>query len=166
MTTSLKLYELSNQYLQLAQQLADMDLDAQTVQDTIEASGLTDDFTAKAQGIEMVCREMTKDLPAIESEIKRLTGLKKHRERVADGLHEYLRFHMTQTGITKIEAPLFSISLRTNPPSVEVFDEAQVPEEFMVPKYTISKTLLKDAMAQGREIPGARMVQTTRVAVK
>lgn len=166
MTTSLKLYELSSQYLQLAHQLADLDLDAQTVQDTIEASGLTDEFTAKAQGIEMVCRELTKDVPAIDAEIKRLKALKDHRERVADGLHDYLKFHMAQTGIQKIEAPLFSISLRTNPPSVEVFDEAQVPNEFMVPKYSISKTLLKDAMAAGREVPGARMTQTQRISIK
>ena len=166
MPTSLKLYELSNQYLQLAHQLADLDLDAQTVADTIEASGLTDEFTAKAQGIEMVCRELTKDVPAIEAEIKRLKALKEHRERVADGLHDYLKFHMSQTGIQKIEAPLFSISLRTNPPSVDVFDEAQVPNEFLVPKYTVSKTLLKEAMASGREIPGARMTRTTRIAIK
>ena len=166
MSTSLKLYQLSDQYLQLAQKLADMDLDAQTVADTIEASGLTDEFAAKAQGIEMVFRELTKDLPAIDAEIKRLKALKEHRERVAEGLHEYLRFHMQQTGITKIDAPLFSISLRANPPSVDVFDEAQVPNKFLVPKYQVSKTLLKEAMAQGQEIPGARMVQTHRITVR
>lgn len=166
MTTSLKLYEISGQYLQLAHQLADLDFDAETVADTIEASGLTDEFTAKAQGIEMVCRELTKDIPAIDAEIKRLTALKKHRERVADGLHDYLLYHMQQTGITKIEAPLFSISVRTNPPSVEVFDESQVPNEYMVPKYTISKTLIKEALSAGKEIPGARMTQTQRIAIK
>lgn len=164
--SELKLYELSTQYQQLAQQLSELDLDAQTVQDTIEASGLVDDFTTKAQNIEMVCRQITKDIPAIEAELKRLKSLKEHRERVAAGLHEYLKFHMEATGIQKIEAPLFSISLRTNPPSVEVFDEAQVPEEFLVPKYSVSKTLLKEAMKDGKEIPGARMVQTTRVAIK
>ncbi len=70
MTTSLKLYELSAQYQQLSQQLADLDMDAQTVADTIEASGLVDDFTTKAQALEMVCREMTKNIPAIEAELK------------------------------------------------------------------------------------------------
>ena len=166
MSTNIKLYEISDQYLQLAHQLADLDLDAQTVADTIEASGLTDDFAVKAQNIEMVCRNLTKDIPAIDTEIKRLTALKKHRERVADGLHEYLLFNMQQTGIQKIEAPLFSISIRTNPPSVDVFDESQVPNEYMVPKYTISKTLIKEALSAGKEIPGARMTQTQRVAIK
>jgi hypothetical protein len=49
MTTSLKLYEISGQYLKLANELASMDLDATTIADTIEASGITDDFAAKAQ---------------------------------------------------------------------------------------------------------------------
>jgi len=161
-----KLYELSTQYQQLANQLSDMDLDAQTVQDTIEASGLVDDFAIKAQNIEMVCRQITKDIPAIEAELKRLKLLKEKRERIAAGLHEYLQYHMTQTGITKIEAPLFSISLRTNPPSVEIFDEAQVPEEFLVPKYLVSKSLLKAAIETGREVPGARIIQNQRIAIK
>jgi len=161
-----KLYELSTQYQQLANQLSDMDLDAQTVQDTIEASGLVDDFAIKAQNIEMVCRQITKDIPAIEAELKRLKLLKEKRERIASGLHEYLQYHMTQTGITKIEAPLFSISLRTNPPSVEIFDEAQVPEEFLVPKYSVSKSLLKAAIETGREVPGARIIQNQRIAIK
>lgn len=166
MTTSLKLYELSTQYQQLAQQLAELDMDAQTVADTIEASGLTDDFTAKAQGIEMVCREMTKDIPAIEAELKRLKALKEHRERIAAGLHDYLKFHMEATGIQKIDSPLFSIALRKNPASVELFDETQVPEEFLVPKYSISKTAIKDAIKAGREVPGARMTQTTSLSIK
>ena len=164
--SELKLYELSTQYQQLAQQLSELDLDAETVRDTIDASGLVDDITTKAQNIEMVCRQMTKDIPAIEAELKRLKSLKEHRERVAAGLHEYLKYHMEQTGIQKIETPLFSISLRTNPPSVEVFDESQIPDEFMVPKYSVSKTLLKKAMEEGQEIPGCRMTQTTRVAIK
>lgn len=164
--TDLKLYELSTQYLKLAHQLADLDLDAQTVADTIEASGLTDDIADKAQGIEMVCRQLTKDVPAIDAEIKRLKALKDHRERIADGLHAYLLYHMQQTGITKIDAPLFSIGVRANPPSVDVFDEALVPAEFLVPKYSISKTALKEAMVSGREVPGARMTQTQRISIK
>ena len=166
MTSNIKLYEISGQYLQLLEKLADMDLDAQTVADTIEASGLADDLAAKAHGIEMVCRQLTKDVPAIDAEIKRLKALKDHREKAADGLHDYLKYHMQAMGMTKIETPLFSISVRTNPPSVEVFDEAQIPTEYMAIKYAVSKTALKEAMAAGAEIPGARMTQTTRIAIK
>lgn len=36
------LYVLTNQYLALAEQLADGDFDATTIADTIEASGITD----------------------------------------------------------------------------------------------------------------------------
>lgn len=165
MTTSLKLYEISGQYLKLANELAAMDLDATTIADTIEASGITDDFAAKAQGVEMVCREMTKDIPAIDAEIERLQALKNRRQRLADGLHEYLLYHMQKTGIEKIETPLFSISIKNNPPSVEIYDEAQIPSEFFVQKPSISKTLIRQALRTG-DVPGARMVQTNRIQIK
>ena len=165
MKTSLKLYEISGQYLKLANELASMDLDATTIADTIEASGITDDFAAKAHGVEMVCREMTKDIPAIDDEIERLQALKKRRQRLADGLHEYLLYHMEKTGIEKIETPLFSIGIQKNPPSVEIYDEKQIPAGFLVMKPTISKTLIKQALKTG-DVPGARMVQTNRIQIK
>lgn len=164
--TNLKLYQLSDQYLQLAQKLADMDLDAQTISDTIEASGLTDDFTAKAQNVEMMCRELSKDIPAIDAEIQRLKELKERRERVANGLRDYLMFNMQRTGIDRIDSPLFSIRIQNNPPSVEIFDESQVPKQYFVPKYVISKSSLKQDMQAGQEIAGARMVQSKRLVIK
>ena len=49
--TTPSLFTLTNQYLQLADKLAAGDFDAETVADTIEASGITDDIAQKAQGL-------------------------------------------------------------------------------------------------------------------
>lgn len=160
------LYNLTGQYLELASKLANLDLDTDTIADTIEASGLHDDIALKAQGIEMVCRDATKDLPAIDAEIKRLQALKAHRVAVADGLKAYLKRSMEAMGMEKIQCPLFTVSIRANPASVDVFEEAMVPEEFLVPKYTISKTKIKEALAAGVDVPGARLVKTKRLDVK
>ena len=45
------LYELTSQYRQLAERLSEGDFDAQTISDTIEASGIVDDLQTKAQGV-------------------------------------------------------------------------------------------------------------------
>jgi hypothetical protein len=167
--TGVALYALADQYKQLAERLASMDIDAQTVADTIEASGLTDDIAEKACGIEMVARTMEMHTPAIDAEIERLTALKKQRQKAAAGLRDYLKTHMIATGIQKIEAPLFKIKLQNNPPSVDLYEPDLIPLEYMfqpdTPPPAPDRTAIKAAIKAGKEVPGARMTQGQRLVV-
>jgi phage host-nuclease inhibitor protein Gam len=160
------LYDLAGQYRQLAERLANMDLDVETVADTIEASGLTDEIQQKAQGVLMVARTTEQYVPAIEAEIARLQALKKRHERIAAGLRDYLKHNMETAQIQRIECPLFDISIRTNPAAVEVFDEAQVPKEMLRVAYSVDKTAIKAELKAGREVAGCRLVSGTRLEVK
>lgn len=161
------LYTLAAQYRELAEKLADADLDAQTVADTIEASGLTDDIAVKAQNIEMVARSAEAHQEAIDAEIKRLTTLKKHRAKVAAGLRQYVLENMVACGIEKIECPLFTVKRRANPPSVEVFQSELVPLEYMrVPPPEVNKTAIAAALKAGHDVPGCKLNQTERLEVK
>ncbi|MEY4345279.1 MAG: hypothetical protein RL032_1111 [Pseudomonadota bacterium] len=162
------LYDLVGQYKQLAERLSNMDLDAETVADTIESSGLTDEISAKAQGVLLVAKSAEQYLPHLEAEIARLTALKKRHERIAAGLRDYLKQNMQQAGIERINCPLFDVSLRVNPPSVEVFDEAQVPASYWhtpEPKPSISKSAVAAELKAGREVAGCRLVSATRLVV-
>lgn len=167
--TDLTLYQLSGQYRQLAEQLATMDLDAQTVADTIEASGLTDALQEKAQGVELVARAAEIHCPAIDNEIARLQALKAHRQKIAQGLRDYLKAQMEVAGIERIECPLFKLTIKKNPPAVEVLDDKQVPAEFWVnppptlPPARIDKKAIAVAIKAGREVAGAKLVQNTRL---
>ena len=99
------LYTITSQYLALAEKLADGDFDAQTVADTIEASGITDELAVKAQGIEFVARGAEAHNLAIDAEIARLQALKAQRNRVATGLRSYLLDNMQRAGIERIDCP-------------------------------------------------------------
>jgi len=166
------LYVLTNQYLELAEKLADGDFDAQTIADTIEASGISDELAVKAQGIEFVARGAEAHHAAIDAEIARLTALKAHRQKVADGLRAYLKDNMERAGIEKIECPLFKLSIKKNPPSVEVIDPLSLPAEFWLtpePKPPVAapdKAAIKAALQDGKDVPGARLNQGTRLEVK
>lgn len=163
------LYHLAGQYKQLAEQLATMDLDAQTVADTIEASGLVDDIQTKAQGVLMVAKSAEQYLPAIDAEIERLQALKARHAKVAAGLREYLKTHMLGAGIQRIDCPLYQITLRNNPPAVDVFDAEQIPAGYWhtpEPKPAISKTQIAAALKAGTDVPGARLVVNTRLEIK
>ena len=163
------LFALTNQYLQLADTLAAGDFDLATIHDTIEASGITDDIAQKAQGLEYVARSAEAYLPAIDAEIARLQALKAHRVKVADGLRQYLLDNMQRMQIERIDCPMFAISIRKNPPSVDIFDQLQIPTGYMVtplpPPDKPDKTLIKDALKAGKDVPGARLVQGVRLAI-
>ena len=166
------LFVIANEYLALAEKLSGLDLDAQTIEDTIEASGLTDELSVKAQGITHIAREAVKYNDMIDMEIERLRTLKVSREKVAAGLHKYLLDNMERAGIQRIDCPLFSISIRKNPPAVEIIDLLSLPVEFWrtpEPKPPVAipdKAAIKAVLQRGVEIPGARMTQTTRLDIK
>ena len=167
--TTTSLFTLTNQYLQLANTLADGDFDATTIADTIESSGLTDDIATKCQGIEYVARSAETYLPAIDAEIARLTALKAHRVKVAQGLRDYLMSSMQRMQIERIECPMFAISIRSNPPSVDVFDGFDVPPEYRrdLPATSVpDKSLIGKALKAGKDVPGARLTQGQRLVIK
>jgi hypothetical protein len=80
---------------------------------------------------------------------------------------------MKASAITKIENEAISIAIRNNPPAVDIFDERQVPEAFMVtpepappPQPRPDKAAIKAALAAGTDVPGARLTQGTRLEIK
>lgn len=165
------LYSLAGQYRQLAERLADLDLDLATIADTIEASGLVDDLQTKAQGVLMIAQGAEMHNAAIDAEIARLQALKAHRAKTAQGLRDYLLDNMQLAGIEKIECPLFKISIRKNPPAVEVLDQSAIPQEFMVtpePKPVFAapdKAAIKRLLVAGHIVPGVQLTQSVRLVI-
>ena len=163
------LYAIANQYLALAEKLSDGDFDATTIADTIEASGITDELQDKAQGIEYVARSTEAHNLAIDAEIARLQALKQHRSKVAAGLRAYLLENMQRMQIERIDCPMFSISIRKNPASVDVFDQLSIPAQYMVvpePKPAApDKKAIAAAIKAGQDVPGAKLVQGIRLNI-
>jgi hypothetical protein len=165
------LFILTNQYRTLAEKLSEADFDPQTISDTIEASGITDEISVKAQGIEFVARGAEAHNAAIDAEIERLQALKQHRTKTAAGLRKYLLDCMQAMEIERIDCPLFSISIRKNPPAVDLFDTGMLPAEFMVtpePKPPVAapdKKAIAAAIKSGKDVPGARLTQTQRLHI-
>ena len=165
------LYKLTNSYLALAEKLSDGDFDAATIADTIEASGITDEIAEKAQGLEYVARGAEAHNLAIDAEIARLQALKQHRMKVAAGLRGYLLDNMQRMQIERIDCPMFSISIRKNPPAVEIFDQLSLPAQFMVvpePKPPVAapdNKAIAAAIKAGQDVPGAKLVQGVRLNV-
>lgn len=94
--------------------------------------------------------------------------LKEEKAKQETRLHNLTAF-MQRFNITAIETPLFTAKFQKNPPSTEIYDAAQIPAEFIKTKTTetIDKTAIKAAIKDGREIPGAKLSETSyRLTIK
>lgn len=162
------LYILADEYRAAAAALADTDLDDQTIADTLD--GLSGDLEVKATNVAMFARNLESTAEAIKEAESDMASRRKALESRADGLRRYLLTCMQRTGIREISCPQFKLSIKANPPAVDVFDAAQIPAEFMrqpePPPPSPDKTAIKAALKAGASVPGARMTQGERLYIK
>lgn len=167
MTTNLTLYEIAAEYRQMVEVLMDTQLDPQAIEDTIEAESFP--LQVKAQNVAYAIRNLEATAEAIKAAEKQMAERRKAIENRAQHVKDYLLRCMDLAGVKKIECPHFALSLRDNPAAVEVFDEKQVPQDYMreIPaRFEVDKTLIKQAIKDGYEVPGAKLTQGKRLEIK
>lgn len=162
------LYLLAQEYREAADRLADMDLDETTIADTLES--LSGDLDLKATNVAMFARNLEATAEQIKAAEAQMEARRKTLERRASNLRTYLLASMRTAGVTSIACPHFALTVRENPPAVDVFDAAQVPAEFMrqpeAPPPEPAKADIKRALQQGRDVAGCRLTTNYRLEIK
>ena len=89
-------------------------------------------------------------------------------EKKINHMREYLRANLEKSGIKKIDAPDISISMQKNPYKVVITNENEIPEDFIDTKETkaVNKEKIKEALKDGKEVPGCELVQENRITIK
>lgn len=157
----MNLYELSQNYLAVQ----DMDLEPETLKDTLDS--IEEAIEVKAENIAKWIRNLEADKKAFEEEEKRFKEKKQAADNRIKSLKLYLEDNMRLIGKTKFKAGVFNFSIQNNPPSVEVFDEALLPERFLIeqpPK--IDRAGIKELLKTGEEVPGAELKQTEGLRIR
>lgn len=166
--TALTLFTLAAEYREAAEKLADMDLDDQTIADTLES--MSGDLEVKAQNTAMFVRNLEATAAAIKDAEAQMEARRKALENRADGIRRYLLASMQTAGIKKIECPLFKITVRENPAAVTINEPALIPAEFMrqpePPPPVIDKRAIGEALKSGREVSGAHLTRGVRLEIK
>ena len=162
------LYELAAEYRADAEKLADMDLDEQTLADTLE--GLGGELEVKAQNVVMFTRNLEATAAAIKEAEAQMAARRKALENRAAGLRRYVLENMQFAGIQKIECPFFKLSIRDNPAAVDIYEPGLIPAQYMKqpepPPPAPDKTAIKAAITAGTEVPGAKLTKGTRLEIK
>lgn len=163
-----QLYILADEYRQAADKLADMDLPDDVIADTLEA--LAGDFETKATNVALFSRNLAVMAAAMLLAEAGIAARRKAVEARIDRVNGFLLANMQATGIKTIDSAYLRLSVRDNPPAVDVFDAAQVPAQYMLqpdpPPPSVDKAAVKAAFKAGEDVPGCRITQSQRLEVK
>lgn len=159
----MNLYTISNEYQML------LDKEELDEADLLRLNTVDKDMREKAIAIAAYILNKKAEYIAMNDAINKMDhracGLLKKIEYLTD----YLKKELEACQLNKIDDhPEFEISLRMNAPSVWIEHEELIPEEFIVRKETrsISKTLIKQAIKDGKIVPGASLHKETSLQIK
>lgn len=127
----------------------------------------------KAQAVAAFILANEAEADMVEGHAKELISRVKTARKRSDWLREYLRSHMDSCGITEIKSDdgTFKASLAIGrDESIEVFDSAMLPNDYWTepkpPEPAPDKALIKKAIKDGFDVPGARLVKKDRLTIK
>lgn len=166
--TAITLYQIAAEHRQMVERLMDATDDAQTIADTLEAESYP--LEVKAQNVAYAIKTLDANAAAIKAAEQDMAARRKAMESRAAHIKEYLKTCMEIAGVDKVNCPHFALTIKKNPPAVDIFEPGLIPAEFMKqpepPPPAPDKAAIKVAIQDGKEVPGAMIVQGTRLEIK
>lgn len=163
---SLKLYEVTQSLVPLLES----GFDEETGEMTPELATALAVFENKGAAVAAYALNLEAEAEATKAALARITQRKRTLEAQAMRLREYLRSNMAQAGISRIDAidNSFSVKLeRERDESVEIDDNAVLPDSFCRIKLEPDKTKLKAALKSGQPVPaGVHLVRRDRLTIR
>lgn len=167
------LYEISAQYQEFLQLVAEGEIPEEAVADTME--GLDGVFEEKADNIACYIKNLRAEARALKEEIDALKERMEGKAHRADRLQDALLWAMQGSGKEKIETARNLLRIKKNPPRVAIEDEAAFAgwaqangrEDYL--RYTPpspNKTAIMEALKGGAEIPGAALERGQSLVIR
>ena len=162
----MKLYEAVAEYRANLDALAELDLDAQTLADTIE--GMSGDVERKLRAVIAYALELDIAAAGAHAAAKRMKERGDSLDARSESLCRYALDAMRATGITRVATDEFAASVAKTPARVVIADGAELPAEYLRTKTVTEpdKAALKDALQAGAVLPGVSLVPGYRLAIK
>lgn len=163
----MNLYQLSTGYQQISAQIEDATAEElPMLLDTLES--IETMLPVKAEGYAKITAWFDRLAEAKELESKRLTESAKDLRHKSELMRSRLLAAMIGTETDEIRTDLFTFRVKNNPVAVDVHDPAAIPSEYQRKTIKIDpdKTKIKAALLDGKEVPGAALMQGRRLEIK
>ena len=162
----LTIYQIEQNYNQLAEQLIDNDGELTT--ELAEQLAITEEqLQNKSVAYSFVIKQMDADIDTIDAEIKRLQAAKKQREKATEYLKDRIKHAMELFSIEEIKTPLIKINFRKSE-SVEVENVNSLPMAYKIVKVveTADKVAIKEAIKNDADIIGCKLVTIQTLQIR
>lgn len=160
----MKLYELTQNYLNLLELLENPDIPKEMIESALEE--VEGNFEDKADNIAKLIRSLEADIKGYKDEEDRLSNRRKTLENKVKGLKEYLESSMIALGKKNIKGKIFTMSINKNRPSVVIDDINKLPKEYKKVEEKEDKEKIKESFDNGIEVPGARIEQKESLRIR
>ena len=148
------LYELTGEYILLAEMLSDEEEENQVILDTLEA--IEGEFEEKAENYAKIIKMLEADSKAIKEEIDRLMKRKQSLEKRGEMIKQTLENAMKATGKTKFQTLLFRFNISKNGGKTPILITGEVPEEYRKPGEA-NMAAIREALEAGEKLTFATM---------
>lgn len=152
----MSLYKLTEDWQKVYSMLSDEEVSDQAVFDTLES--IEYDIAEKAENYGKIITMLKGEAAAAKAEAERLRGLAARIEGNIAALKVSLQRAMETMGASKLEAGTYRFWMQNNPPSVQVVDEAAIPEAYFVQQGPVlDKKAVLEALKSGRTVAGVEL---------
>ena len=160
----MKLYELTQNYLNLLDLLENPDVPDEMVQAALnEVEG---DFEDKAENVVKLMKSIEGDIKAFKEEETRLYTRRKSLENKVKNLKEYLEGNLKALGKREIKGKIFTLRIQKNAPKLIIEDLESIPKEYLETYIEANKNKIKDDLKNGIEIAGAKLEASESLRIK
>lgn len=148
-----KLYELAGEYQKLIGAITETEDGEVTPEMETALANVQGEFTAKAENIAKLIRNIESDEDALRAEAKRLSDRAKACANKSDWLKNYLKDNMRMMSIDKIKGEVLSLAIRPSPPSCKVVDDSKIPDVYIHTERVVDKKAIIDSFKHGGSVP-------------
>lgn len=160
----MKLYELTQNYLNLLELLENPDVPKEVVEAALEE--VEGSFDDKAENIVKLIKSIEADVKGYKEEETRLSTRRKTLENKVKGLKDYLEGSMIALDKKDIKGKIFALAIKKNPPSIIIDDFNILPMEYKKIEEKEDKKKIKESIDNGIEVPGARIEQKESLRIR
>jgi hypothetical protein len=160
------LYKIAMEYKQIMDSILECDeLTEDHLNDIKAAEGAIND---KAIAIGTIINNLDAEAAGIQDALKKMEERFTRAMKKIASLKDYLKSNLEQCNIKEIKSPYFDIKIRTNPPSVIVEDESQIPPQYFreMLMRRLDKSTLAQELKNNAVIPGVHLERQTRLEIR
>lgn len=166
------LWQIKTEYQSLLSQLYNHETGEVDIEVDKQLSALSDSAENKCIAVASWIKNMEADKKQIEYMKEEILKREAAYQKEIDKRSQYLQYNMEALGISEVKCPYFTLRIKKNPYSTEIFDESQIPEQYMRTREIVKtetkpdkNAIKEEVLRTGAQVPGASVQQKTKLEI-